>query len=146
LISPSLPPGSGISPLAKDNSCQGKDQWPALSWSGVPTDTKELVLYAMDAEPLDGHLVVDWAVGGLDPGLTGIETGKLPKGAIVGTNSAGRRGYRICPQTTGVIMFTLYALPQALAPRPGFEPVALRKRILDVSGDAGLLPVLYVQG
>lgn len=133
-------PGS----LSPTYSCDGKDSWPALSWSGVPAGTAELALYAMNVQPVNGQLFVDWAVSGLDPGLTGIDEGKLPKGAVVGTNGFGKRGYSICPEGRGEIyMFALYALPKRLALAPGFDAREARGQILAVSGNVGLLPALY---
>ncbi len=147
LTSPSLPPGTeGLAPLAGAYTCDGPDRWPALSWSGVPGGTAELILYAMNLAPVNGRLFVDWAVAGLDPALSGIEAGKLPKGAIVGTNGAGKRGYEICPEGSETYLFALYALPRALSPSPGFDARELRKRILDVSGNVGLYPATYTRG
>lgn len=149
LISPAITPaqgGPGAIPVAY--TCDGTGSWPELRWSGVPTGTAELILYAMSVQPVEGQLFVDWAVAGLDPGLTGIEAGKLPKGAITGTNGYGERGYEICPpEGSGEIyMFALYALPRALAPAKGFDARELRRRILDVSGNVGLLPAVYARG
>lgn len=146
LTSPSLPPGSGeATPLTAPYTCDGKDSWPALSWSGVPAGSAELILYVMNIQPVQGKLFVDWAVAGINPALTGIEAGKLPKGVVVGTNSYGKRGYEICPpQGSGEIyLFALYALPRPLSSRPGFDAREMRQRILDVSGDVGLYPVAY---
>lgn len=128
-------------------TCDGKDSWPQLLWSGVPAGTAELILYAMSLQPVEEKLFVDWAVAGLAPGLTGIEAGELPKGAIVGTNGFGKRGYSICPSGSGEIyMFAIYALPSALAPQKGFDARELRKEILAISGDVGLLPAVYARG
>jgi phosphatidylethanolamine-binding protein (PEBP) family uncharacterized protein len=127
-------------------TCDGEGRWPAFSWNGVPAGTAELILYAMSSQPVDGKLFVDWAVGGIDPALTGIEAGKLPKGALVGTNSFGKRGYEICPDAAETYIFALYALPHALSPPPGFDARELRSRMLDVSGNVGLLAALYVRG
>ena len=147
LTSPSLPAGSGeAAPLLSDYTCDGKDSWPALGWSGVPAGTAELILYAMNIAPVEGKLFVDWAVAGIDPALTGIEAGRLPKGAVVGTNSFGKQGYEICPEGSEVFIFALYALPRALSPRPGFDARELRRQVLDVSGHAGLLSVAYTRG
>lgn len=127
-------------------TCEGKDSWPELRWSGVPTDTAELILYAMSVQPVDEQLFVDWAVAGLDPALEGIEAGRLPRGAVVGTNGYGKRDYEICPAGAEIYMFALYALPRALSPQPGFDARELRARILDVSGNVGLLAALYARG
>jgi phosphatidylethanolamine-binding protein (PEBP) family uncharacterized protein len=147
LTSPSLPLGSGgPAPLTATYTCDGKGEWPALSWSGVPAGSSELILYAMNVAPVAGKLFVDWAVAGLEPGLTGIEAGKLPKGAVVGTNSFGKRGYEICPEGSEVFIFALYALPRSLSPRPGFDARELRKEILAVSGNVGLYSAAYTRG
>ncbi len=127
-------------------TCDGKAGWPELRWQNVPADTAELILYAMSAQPVEEQLFVNWAVAGLDPSLEGIEAGRLPKGAIVGTNGYGKRGYEICPAGAEIYMFAVYALPQALSPQGGFDARELRRRILDVSGNVGLLPAFYSRG
>lgn len=133
--------------LAATYTCDGKDSWPELRWGGVPAGTAELALYVMNVQPVEEKLFVDWAVAGLDPGLTGIEAGQLPKGAITGTNGFGKRGYSVCPSGSGEIyMFAIYALPRALSPPKGFDARELRKQILDVSGNVGLLPAVYARG
>ena len=147
LTSPSLPAGTGgPAPLTATYTCDGEGKWPALSWGGVPPGTAELILYAMNVAPVEGKLFVDWAVAGLEPGLTGIEAGKLPKGAVVGTNSFGKRGYEICPEGSEIYIFAVYALPRALSPAPGFDARELRRAVLDVSGNVGLLSLTYSRG
>lgn len=139
-----LASGGELGRLAPQYTCDGKDVWPAFAWSGVPPDSVELILYAMSLQPVEEKLFVDWAVAGLDPGLTGIDSGELPKGAVIGTNSFGKRGYEICPAGAGeTYMFALYALPRALSPPKGFDAREMRQDILDVSGDVGLLPAVY---
>lgn len=133
--------------LASTYTCDGNDSWPTLRWAGVPAGTAELVLYAMNVQPVEGQLFVDWAVAGLDPGLGEIEAGKLPRGAVLGTNGFGKRGYSICPSGAGEIyMFAIYALPSPLAPPKGFDARELRRQILDASGNVGLLPAVYARG
>lgn len=136
-------PGS----LAATYTCDGENSWPELQWGGVPRGTAELILYAMSVQPVEEQLFVDWAVAGLDPGLEGIQAGELPKGAVVGTNGFGKRGYSICPSGAGEIyMFAIYALPQSLSPPKGFDARELRKEVLAVSGNVGLLPAVYSRG
>jgi phosphatidylethanolamine-binding protein (PEBP) family uncharacterized protein len=134
--------------LAAAYTCDGQGSWPELHWSGVPAGTAELILYVMNVAPVEGKLFVDWAVAGLDPSLTGIEAGKLPKGAITGTNGFGKPGYEICPPKGGgeIYIFAVYALPRALSPPKGFDARELRRRILDVSGNVGLLSASYTRG
>jgi phosphatidylethanolamine-binding protein (PEBP) family uncharacterized protein len=147
LTSPSLPAGSGGPvPLASTYTCDGPGNWPTLSWSGVPAETAELILYAMNVAPVAEKLFVDWAVADLDPALTGIEAGKLPVGAVVGVNSFGKRGYEICPDGSEIYIFAVYALPRALSPKPGFDARDLRRQVLGVSGNVGLFPVAYTRG
>ena len=139
-----LASGGELGRLAPRYTCDGKDVWPAFSWSGVPPDSTELILYAMSLQPVQEKLFVDWAVAGLDPALTGIDSGELPKGAVIGTNGFGKRGYDICPAGAGeTYMFALYALPRSLSPPKGFDAREMRQDILDVSGDVGLLPAVY---
>jgi phosphatidylethanolamine-binding protein (PEBP) family uncharacterized protein len=129
-------------------TCDGKDSWPQLDWQGVPPGTEELVLFAMNAQPVGGKLFFDWAVAGLDPSLQGLEAGKLPKGAVIGTNSFGKSDYEICPPAgqAETYVFALYALPKRLSPAKGFDPHALREAALGASGNAGLLAVSYARG
>lgn len=136
-------PGS----LSPAYTCDGKGDWPALRWQGVPAGTAELALFVMNVQPVDERLFVDWALAGLDPGLTEIKAGELPKGAIVGTDGFGKTGYEICPSGQGEIyMFAIYALPQRLSPKRGFDARELRKEVLAASGNVGLLPALYAHG
>jgi len=133
--------------LAATYTCDGKDSWPALNWGGVPPGTAELILYAMNVQPVEGELFVDWAVAGLNPSLEEIGAGELPSGAVVGKNGFGKAGYSLCPQGGGEIyMFALYALPRSLSLARGFDAREVRKQILDVSGDVGLLPAVYERG
>lgn len=133
--------------LAATYTCDGKDSWPALHWGGVPPGSAELILYAMNVQPVDEQLFVDWAVAGLSPGLSEIQAGELPRGAVVGKNGFGKVGYSLCPSGPGEIyMFALYAMPQSLSLGRGFDAREVRKRILDVSGNVGLLPAVYERG
>lgn len=133
--------------LPAEYTCHGKGTSPALRWHGVPPGTAELVLFAMNIQPVDGKLFFDWAVAGLSPGLEEIEAGKLPKGAVAGRNSFGKTGYEICPESGGeTYMFTLFALPRKLSPSQGFDPIALRKAAGGSSGNAGLLALSYTPG
>jgi phosphatidylethanolamine-binding protein (PEBP) family uncharacterized protein len=101
----------------------------------------------MNIQPVGGELFFDWAVAGLSPDLEEIEAGKLPKGALIGRNSFGKTNYEICPEGgSETYMFTLFALPKTLSPSRGFDPGALRKAALGVSGNVGLLALNYTRG
>jgi phosphatidylethanolamine-binding protein (PEBP) family uncharacterized protein len=126
--------------------CHGSNTSPALVWKGVPPGTAELVLFAMNIQPVEENLFFDWAVAGLSPELEDLEAGKLPKGAVVGRNSFGETSYGLCPEHNETYMFALFAVPKKLSPSRGFEPLALRKEVLDSSGDVGLLALEYAPG
>lgn len=145
LQSPSVPPSGALS---AEYTCDGKNTSPALRWQGVPQGTAELALFVMNTRPVEGQLFFDWAVAGLSPDLEAIEAGALPKGAVVGRNSSGKRSYEICPPKGEgeTYLFTVFALPKKLSPARGFEPFAFRKAVLDISGNVGLLPLTYTRG
>jgi phosphatidylethanolamine-binding protein (PEBP) family uncharacterized protein len=148
LQSPSgRPSGGGPPALPAQYTCDGKNTSPALSWQGVPEGTAELVLFVMNTQPVAGKLFFDWAVAGLSPDLEEIEAGKLPKGAVVGRNSFGKTGYEICPEgSSESYVFLLFALPKKLSPGQGFEPLALRKSVSEISSNAGLTALSYARG
>ncbi len=144
LLSPAIgaPAGESTSPLPAAYTCNGKDTSPPLRWSGVPAGTQELVLFVMNLVPVNEELFFDWALAGIDPGLEELKEGELPKGAVLGRNGHGNRAYSICPQGKAeTYIFALYALPQRLNAKPGFDPLTLRKEVMDLSGNVGLMAV-----
>jgi phosphatidylethanolamine-binding protein (PEBP) family uncharacterized protein len=146
LLSPAIPPAGSIGAIPSTYTCDGKDSPPPLRWAGIPAGTTELALFAMNVQPVEEKLFFDWAVAGLDPGLESLESDRLPKGAVVGQNSFGKLGYSICPPQGETYMFALYALPKSLGAKRGFDPRELRKEVLEISGNVGLLPATYVRG
>lgn len=150
LESPALGASSsgGVAELPATYTCDGKDTWPELAWRGVPADTAELALFAMSLKPVEGKLSFNWTVAGLDPSLTGIPAGQLPKGAVVGRNSFGKNGYTICPPkgSSETYIFALYALPERVSVQKGFDPIALRKEVGQMSGNGGVMAVGYQRG
>jgi phosphatidylethanolamine-binding protein (PEBP) family uncharacterized protein len=148
LDSPSVPPSSGgPGPLPARYTCDGTSTSPALHWQGVPEGTAELVLFAMNIQPVEGKLFFNWAVGGISPTLEEIKAGQLPKGAVVGRNSFGKVDYELCPEGSAeTYLFALFALPKKLSPSRGFDPLTLRKEVAGTSGNVGLLAVSYTRG
>lgn len=147
LSSSAVDPATG-SALPSAYTCDGKDSPPAFDWHGVPPDAKELALFAMNSQPVNGKLFFDWAVAGIDPSLEGLEADTLPKGAVTGRNDFGKTGYSICPAQghSETYIFALYTLPKRLSAQKGFDPHVLREEILDLSGNAGLLAAFYARG
>jgi phosphatidylethanolamine-binding protein (PEBP) family uncharacterized protein len=125
LRSPAFKPGGAI-PVRY--TCDGGGLSPPLRWQNVPAGTAEFLLLAID---LNGGRTdaVQWAVSGLGPGLRGIGTGRLPPGAVVGRNSAGKVDWGgVCGARSRVhhVAFLFYALRRKLGLKPGFNPALVR--------------------
>lgn len=148
LTSPAIVAAGGhLGRLAATYTCDGDNTSPTLRWSGVPAGSAELALFVMNVQPVEERIFFDWALAGIDPGLGEIGAGKLPKGAVVGTNGFGEAAYGLCPPGPGeTYMLALYALPRPLGLKRGFEPLRARQEVLDASGDVGLLPAVYERG
>ncbi len=107
-------------------TCQGTGTSPALSWSGVPAEATNLALVVTDLSA-DGF--IHWIMVGIDPGLTGLEEGLAPTGAVQGTNSFDAIGWGgPCPPPgTGEheYLVQLHALDQTLDVAEGFDAQAV---------------------
>lgn len=92
-------------------TCKGADISPAISWSGVPAEAKELAISLVD---LDASDFAHWVVAGIDPASTGIATGKVPAGAIQAANGFGEAKYSgpCPPDGQHKYLLTLYALSE----------------------------------
>jgi phosphatidylethanolamine-binding protein (PEBP) family uncharacterized protein len=135
-----------LNPISGSFTCDGADTSPPISWSKIPPHTAELQLYVFNFLAVRGKLFADWAIAGLKPSLRGLPAGGgLPAGAIAGRNSFGQTRYKLCPPkgATTRFAFLLYALPQGLHPKPGFEADALREQALHEATDVGLLAFSY---
>lgn len=142
VIGPGGPESTGILPATY--TCDGKNTPPPLVWQGVPAGTQELVLLALNLEPVNEAFFFDWAVAGIDPQLEGLASGELPQGAVQGKNGFGKNGYSLCPASRPeTIIFALYAMPAPTGAKRGFDPARLREEVLETSGDAGIMAVSY---
>jgi phosphatidylethanolamine-binding protein (PEBP) family uncharacterized protein len=106
-------------------TCAGAGISPALSWEKVPAGAAELFLFVIDDSSSGPEGGQRWVVGGIDPNSTGVAAGKLPSGAIVGTNTAGKASYSpICPARgkSDTVEFVMYALSRKISLTPGFQP------------------------
>ena len=99
----------------------------------------------MNVAPVEGRLFFDWAVAGLPANLSGLEEGKLPRGAVQGQNGFGKTDYEICPPQgqAETYVLALYAIPTRLSPAKGFDPHRLREEALAAVGRAGILAVSF---
>jgi Raf kinase inhibitor-like YbhB/YbcL family protein len=77
------------STIPKPFTCTGRNVSPALTWKGVPSGTKRLLLVMRD---LDAHFL-HWEVKGIDADVTSVAQGKKPRGGTVVPNSFGTKGY-----------------------------------------------------
>jgi hypothetical protein len=88
----------------------------------VPQGTKQLAITVVDP---DAQNFVHWAVVGIDPDVTSIEEGAVPRGAVVAQNQFGQSGWAGPQPPAGephTYVFTLYALsgdPGVDATTPG---------------------------
>jgi Raf kinase inhibitor-like YbhB/YbcL family protein len=104
-------------------TCEGKDISPPLSWSGVPPQTKSLVVIVDDPDAPDPKAPkmtwVHWVVFNLAAGSSGLTEGvtALPDGAREGVNDFNRKRYGgPCPPIGRHRYFhKLYALDTVLS-------------------------------
>jgi hypothetical protein len=125
-------------PIPIKHTRDGEDVSPALSWNGVPSGAKELVLICDDPNAPGPQPWVHWVIykipgdaDGLPESVPGSEVPGVPKGALQGENSWGRMGYNgpQPPRGDGPhhYFFKLYALDAPLDLKPGLDKDALLK-------------------
>jgi len=126
--------------LTAANTCEGKNLSPVITWGKIPSGTAELAIFAVNTKPVNGALHYDWALAGVDPSLTGLKAGEVPKGAVLGRNGSGQIGYSLCPKGSEpeTYIFSVYAVSKRLSPKQGFEALAFRKQASRGSEQVGL--------
>jgi Raf kinase inhibitor-like YbhB/YbcL family protein len=107
------------------HTCEGRDVSPPLAWTGVPANSRSLVLIVDDPDAPDPKAPrttwVHWVLYNLPPTTTGLGEGvassALPAGTREGTNDWKRTGYGgPCPPIGRHRYFhKLYALDVLLA-------------------------------
>ena len=105
-------------------TCDGQDISPPLQWSGIPTESKSLVLIVDDPDAPDPAAPkmtwVHWVLYNIPvdtPGLEeNISSASLPEGTKEGINDWGRKGYGgPCPPIgRHRYFFKIYALDTVL--------------------------------
>ncbi|MCE1273283.1 MAG: YbhB/YbcL family Raf kinase inhibitor-like protein [Chlorobiales bacterium] len=105
-------------------TCEGEELSPPLSWSGLPTGTRSIVLIVDDPDAPDPAAPkmtwVHWLVYNMPPSMNGLQEGSgnrpLPKGILEGIGSGKKGGYHgPCPPIgTHRYFFKLYALDTVL--------------------------------
>lgn len=121
-------PAVSSSGLQSRYTCDGQDVPLPLRWKGVPPGTAELMIDVIKVKPVANKLYFSWAVTHISPTTHEIREGKLPPGAVVGTNGDGQAAYHLCPPKGQVESYVavIFALPHVLRARPGFDPAKLR--------------------
>jgi Raf kinase inhibitor-like YbhB/YbcL family protein len=95
-------------------SCDGSNTSPPLQISGIPPQTKTLVLIADDPDAPSG-VFTHWLVWNIPPQTNSIGEGSAPKG-VHGTNDFGKSGYGSpCPPSGAHrYYFKIFALDRDL--------------------------------
>jgi len=73
-------------------TCDEADINPELRFHHIPESAKSLAII-MDDPDASGGTFTHWTVWNIDPTITAIKTNHLPKGAIEGMTSFGKKGY-----------------------------------------------------
>ena len=139
-ITISSPAFSQNEPIPSRHSTEGEDVSPALAWSDVPENAKELALIMDDPDAPTPQPWVHWVIYKLPPTLTDLpeaiaetQTLAVPEGAVQGKNSWGTIAYRgpAPPPGHGVhhYHFKLYALDDELDLRPGLDKDQLLRKM-----------------
>jgi Raf kinase inhibitor-like YbhB/YbcL family protein len=127
--SPAFPEGHAI---PRRHTEDGEDLSPAVSWSNLPANTKELALIMDDPDAPRAEPWVHWLLykipattKELPEGIPPHDKTSTPEGAAQGKNSWGTIGYRgpAPPKRHGThhYHFKLYALDAALDLKPGLD-------------------------
>lgn len=133
LTSPAFASGN---PIPRRHSGDGEDLSPALAWSGLPPEARELAIIVDDPDAPSPQPWVHWVIAKISPSEAGIAEGvhpnpspSFPPGCVQGENSWGSIGYRgpAPPRGHGVhhYHFRLYALDGPLQVSAGIDKASL---------------------
>jgi Raf kinase inhibitor-like YbhB/YbcL family protein len=135
LSSPAFQANDAIPP---EHTCDGANRSPALDWTGVPGETKSLVLIVDDPDAPDPkaprQTFVHWVLYDIPPSARGLAAGGAPPaGAREGLNDRGDRGYTgPCPPVgRHRYFFKLYALDRMLGDLGGATRAAVEAAMRD---------------
>ena len=102
-------------PIPDDFSAYGKNVSPPLRWGKGPYGTRSFALVLEDPDAPMASPFVHWIMWAVPAGVTSLETGKAPEGAVQGKMGAGRLGYfgpRPPPGAPHHYHFQVFALDQ----------------------------------
>lgn len=110
LTSPAFENGAAI---PERYSCEGENVPPPLRWTGTPADAAEVALVIEDPDATGG-IFVHWIVAGIDRGVSSLDPGPVPGGAVEFAGSSDMAAYiGPCPPDDGGVHhyhFEVYAL------------------------------------
>ncbi len=118
--------------------CEDLNLSPPLRWSDVPDGAVQLALVMADLGA-PGGTFHHWIVVGIDPGVTALQAGELPAGALAMRNSADSVGYvGPCPPAgeTHEYLITVFPLGKKVALGPD-SPVADALAAIDAARIGG---------
>lgn len=139
LSSPAFGEGGLLDPTY---TCEGDNVPPPLVVNGVPPDTAELAIVVTDAGGF-----VHWAVAGIPPTVTTLESGLLPPEAVVARSDGGVEGWDgPCPPPGGgphPYDFTVHATIEPIGLSPGLAGRDAVARIEEASVASDTLVATY---
>lgn len=111
-------------------TCDGENINPPLVFSGVPENTKSLVLIVDDPDAPMGTWV-HWIMWNIDPKAEKIKENSTPHGAVEGMTSFNKTGYGgPCPPSGAHhYHFKIYAIDTMLALPASADKLELEKEI-----------------
>jgi Raf kinase inhibitor-like YbhB/YbcL family protein len=120
-------------PIPARFTADGENVSPPLDWSGVPPESKSLVLACEDPDAPRGTWI-HWVVYDIPPSVSALPEGAPPRetlstGGMHGKNDFGRLGYGgpAPPSGTHRYFFRLEALDQAVSLPPGASLAQVRR-------------------
>jgi Raf kinase inhibitor-like YbhB/YbcL family protein len=127
-------------PIPSAHTCAEAGTFPSISWTGIPAGTVSLAVVMLDTSDTSVDPVgrTHWVVTGIDPSVTGLESGVLPAGAVMANNAFGtsetpEMAWRApCPPaaTVHTYVFEIHALDQQIE-LPPETPAADMVRAID---------------
>ena len=140
----SSPAFAAETPIPRQYTCDGANESPPLSWTGIPAGGAELVLTVEDPDAPNGTFV-HWVLYGIDPSTSSLDGGSSGR-AVEGVNGAGRSGYTgPCPPrgTQHRYVFVLSAVSRATNLAKGASAAQVRSAIAGTTMAQGQLVARY---
>lgn len=142
VTSPTLTAGQ---PVPRVHTPDGRNDSPALNWTGVPAGTRELMVFCEDPDVGNPPPFVHWVVYRIPPTASGLPAAlpidaATPMPASLAGAKQGLSGFRRAiyrgpappPGRPHQYHFVVYALDAAIVEKPGAPPMT-RAELLDAA-------------